>query len=293
MLTRVVDQPVLADLDVGGLADGDARSLLKSSVTGPLDERVLERIAVEARGNPRALKQAMTWQEPDHLAGGFGLPRIALPPPMVHSFRQRLVPLPSATQQLLLLAAPEPPGDPVLLWRGAPPAPPPPRARAFVGVTHGGGPARRRGTAARGLDGGAQHPTRGRQLGRVQRRIRERSQLGRGPQVPEVCGEPPERHVLERGSVLVVRPGQILQLHNAGAEELGLFGAAAYADAPAVPLDEVTLVINLDLVGRRLFSSAIDKDAALGAIGLEGDVAAIAGERRELGAFQASIVNSA
>ena len=115
----VPDLTGLPELDVSGLADGDARSLLESSVTGPLDERVLERIAVEARGNPRALKEAMTWQEPDHLAGGFGLPRITLPHRMVHSFRQRLVPLPSATQQLLLLAAAEPTGDPVLLWRAA------------------------------------------------------------------------------------------------------------------------------------------------------------------------------
>jgi mannose-6-phosphate isomerase-like protein (cupin superfamily) len=36
-------------------------------------------------------------------------------------------------------------------------------------------------------------------------------------------GEPPERHELERGSVLVVEPGTILQLRNAGGEELVLF----------------------------------------------------------------------
>ena len=36
-------------------------------------------------------------------------------------------------------------------------------------------------------------------------------------------GEPPERHVLERGSVLVVQPGTILQLRNAGDEDLVLF----------------------------------------------------------------------
>ena len=35
-------------------------------------------------------------------------------------------------------------------------------------------------------------------------------------------GEPPERHELERGSVLVVQPGTILQLRNAGEEELVL-----------------------------------------------------------------------
>ena len=36
-------------------------------------------------------------------------------------------------------------------------------------------------------------------------------------------GEPPERHQLERGSVLVVRPETILQLRNAGEDELVLF----------------------------------------------------------------------
>ena len=54
-------------------------------------------------------------------------------------------------------------------------------------------------------------------------------------------GEPPERHELERGSVLVVEPGHILQLRNAGEEELVLFiygappeqgGAEFYDDPP-------------------------------------------------------------
>jgi len=36
-------------------------------------------------------------------------------------------------------------------------------------------------------------------------------------------GEPPERHVLEKGSAVVVQPGTILQLRNAGDEELVLF----------------------------------------------------------------------
>jgi mannose-6-phosphate isomerase-like protein (cupin superfamily) len=36
-------------------------------------------------------------------------------------------------------------------------------------------------------------------------------------------GEPPERHDLERGSVLVVQPGTILQLRNRGDEELVMF----------------------------------------------------------------------
>jgi mannose-6-phosphate isomerase-like protein (cupin superfamily) len=36
-------------------------------------------------------------------------------------------------------------------------------------------------------------------------------------------GEPPERHELERGGVLVVQPGTILQLRNVGEDELVLF----------------------------------------------------------------------
>jgi mannose-6-phosphate isomerase-like protein (cupin superfamily) len=36
-------------------------------------------------------------------------------------------------------------------------------------------------------------------------------------------GDPPERHEVPRGGVLVVQPGTILQLRNAGSEELALF----------------------------------------------------------------------
>jgi quercetin dioxygenase-like cupin family protein len=36
-------------------------------------------------------------------------------------------------------------------------------------------------------------------------------------------GEPPERHELARGSVLVVQPQTILQLRNTGSDELVLF----------------------------------------------------------------------
>jgi mannose-6-phosphate isomerase-like protein (cupin superfamily) len=36
-------------------------------------------------------------------------------------------------------------------------------------------------------------------------------------------GDPPERHEVLRGGVLVVQPGTILQLRNAGEEELVLF----------------------------------------------------------------------
>jgi quercetin dioxygenase-like cupin family protein len=36
-------------------------------------------------------------------------------------------------------------------------------------------------------------------------------------------GDPPERHELVKGSMLVVMPGTILQLRNAGDEDLALF----------------------------------------------------------------------
>jgi mannose-6-phosphate isomerase-like protein (cupin superfamily) len=36
-------------------------------------------------------------------------------------------------------------------------------------------------------------------------------------------GEPPERHEVPRGGVLVVQPGTILQLRNTGEDELRLF----------------------------------------------------------------------
>jgi quercetin dioxygenase-like cupin family protein len=43
-------------------------------------------------------------------------------------------------------------------------------------------------------------------------------------------GEPPERHELEQGSVLVVEPGTILQLRNASNEELVLYIYGAPAE---------------------------------------------------------------
>jgi AAA ATPase domain len=45
----------LPELPVGGLHEGDAQELLSSVITGPLDERVRDRIIAETRGNPLAL----------------------------------------------------------------------------------------------------------------------------------------------------------------------------------------------------------------------------------------------
>ena len=110
----------LAELVVRGLADGDARALLDSAVTGPLDERVRDRIVAETRGNPRALLEVARGLIPGDLAGGFGLPGSAAPPDRSEeTFGRRLAPLPPATRLLLLVAAAEPIHDPVLVWHAA------------------------------------------------------------------------------------------------------------------------------------------------------------------------------
>jgi DNA-binding CsgD family transcriptional regulator len=110
----------LTELVVRGLADGDARALLDSAVTGPVDERVRDRIVAETRGNPRALLEVARGLIPGDLAGGFGLPGLAGPPgPGEEMLGRLLASLPPATRLLLLVAAAEPIHDPVLVWRAA------------------------------------------------------------------------------------------------------------------------------------------------------------------------------
>jgi DNA-binding CsgD family transcriptional regulator len=110
----------VAELVVRGLADGDARALLGSAVTGPLDERVRDRIVAETRGNPLALLGLARRFTPERLAGGFGLPGVsAWPDQTEESFLRRLTPLPPPTRLLLLVAAAEPVRDPGLVWRAA------------------------------------------------------------------------------------------------------------------------------------------------------------------------------
>ena len=110
----------LPELVVPGLVDGEARALLLSVITGPMDERVRDRIVAETRGNPLALLELPHGLTPQELAGGFGLPdAAALSGRIEDSFRRRLEPLPPTTRLLLAVAAAEPIGDPVLVWRAA------------------------------------------------------------------------------------------------------------------------------------------------------------------------------
>ena len=110
----------LPELAVGGLDDRDAHELLATVITGPLDERVRDRLVAETHGNPLALLQLPRGWTPGELAGGFWLSDgPALSERIEQSFRERLAPLPPSTRLLLLVAAAEPLGDPVLVWRAA------------------------------------------------------------------------------------------------------------------------------------------------------------------------------
>jgi DNA-binding CsgD family transcriptional regulator len=105
---------------VDGIADDDARILLTSGIRAPLDERIMDRIVAETRGNPLALLELPRGLTPAELAGGFGLPDAApLSGRIERSFLRRFESLPPHSQRLVLTAAAEPTGDVTLLWRAA------------------------------------------------------------------------------------------------------------------------------------------------------------------------------
>ena len=106
------------ELEVHGLADGDARALLNSAVRFALDKAVRDRILAETRGNPLALLELPRGLTPTQLAGGFGDPDgTRLSERIEGSFVRRLETLPEDARRLLLVAAAEPVGDPLLLRR--------------------------------------------------------------------------------------------------------------------------------------------------------------------------------
>jgi DNA-binding CsgD family transcriptional regulator/tetratricopeptide (TPR) repeat protein len=111
---------VLPELVVEGLPEEDARALLESALTGPVDARVRDQIVAETRGNPLALLELPRGLSPAQLAGGFGLPgAVSLPGRIEESFRRQLDVLPEETRRLLQVAAADPSGDPLLVWRAA------------------------------------------------------------------------------------------------------------------------------------------------------------------------------
>src|SRR6201995_563913 len=81
----------LPELAVTGLREDDARALLDSALTGPLDAQVRDLIVAETHGSPLALLELPRGLSPAELAGGFGLPgAAALPNRIEDSFRAQL-----------------------------------------------------------------------------------------------------------------------------------------------------------------------------------------------------------
>src|SRR5262249_15481884 len=94
--------------------------LLASGLSGPLDERVRERVIAETHGNPLALLEWPRGLSPAELAGGFGHPGMEpLAGQIEESYRRRLAELAPRTQRFVTIAAAEPTGDAVLVWRAA------------------------------------------------------------------------------------------------------------------------------------------------------------------------------
>jgi AAA ATPase domain len=110
----------LPELEVEGLRDRDARALLETALTGPLDARVRDLIVAETRGNPLALLELPRGLSPEELAGGFGLPgAVPLAGRIEGSFARQLDALPAETRRLLQLASADPSGDRSLVWKAA------------------------------------------------------------------------------------------------------------------------------------------------------------------------------
>ncbi|MET7687770.1 AAA family ATPase [Streptomyces sp. NPDC005483] len=110
----------LPELFLTGLIERDSRTLLDSVVTGPLDERVRDRIVAESRGNPLALLELPVGLTTAEMAAGFGRPDASpLSSQIEQGFLRRVQALPSETRRLLFIAAAEPLGDVTLLRRAA------------------------------------------------------------------------------------------------------------------------------------------------------------------------------
>lgn len=110
----------LPDLWVRGLPDGVARTLLESVLPGRLDERVRERILVEARGNPLALLELPRGAAGTEMAAALVVgDELAMPSQMEQAFLQRVQALPIESRRMLSIAAADPMGDVALVRRAA------------------------------------------------------------------------------------------------------------------------------------------------------------------------------
>jgi DNA-binding CsgD family transcriptional regulator len=124
--TRVLSDDLmrLSALELGGLPEADARVLLESAPTGPLDTRIRDQILAEADGNPRVLLELAGGLDPVELADGFGFSSAMRPWGYgadfdEEGFQHQCRHLPAESRRLVLLAACEPTGDSVVIWRAA------------------------------------------------------------------------------------------------------------------------------------------------------------------------------
>lgn len=107
-------------MEITGLCDADAHTLLDSVTHTRLDQDIRDRLVAETKGNPLALLELPRGLTITRLAGGFGLLNgDTLPGRIEQSFLRRIEALPDETRLLLLIAAAEPVGDPALVWSAA------------------------------------------------------------------------------------------------------------------------------------------------------------------------------
>ncbi len=117
---RVEPLDRLPELRVEGIAEQDARELMKRAVSGRLDGHVRDRLIFETRGNPLALLELAAELTPAQLAGVSALPEpLPLGARLEQGFIRRVRRLPTDTQSLLLLLAAENGDDERLVWRAA------------------------------------------------------------------------------------------------------------------------------------------------------------------------------
>ena len=110
----------MRELRVEGLQETDARTLLDSVLTGPLDTRVRDQILAETRGNPLALLELPRGLILQQLAGRLRPPgAVELSGDIEENFRRRVDILPDQTRRLMLIAAAQPIGDPAVVWGAA------------------------------------------------------------------------------------------------------------------------------------------------------------------------------
>jgi DNA-binding CsgD family transcriptional regulator len=110
----------LPELHVKGLNSEDSRTLLATVVTGPLNDKVLDRVLEETQGNPLAIMELPHGLTDAQPAVGLRISaELPLSRRIEESYRQRIAELPQDTQEFMLIASAEAFGDAALVRRAA------------------------------------------------------------------------------------------------------------------------------------------------------------------------------